>query len=109
MEKITKFQQRFNECLKYSDIKQTELAKAAHVSKQCISDYKSGKSVPTTTTFFLICKSLKFRANTFLGLENKKGGGGAAVMRARPSVFNVPLFETDIVFNRRSTPQVRPK
>ena len=70
MEKITKFQQRFNECLKYSDIKQTELAKAAHVSKQCISDYKSGKSVPSIDTLFLICKYLEVAADYLLGLED---------------------------------------
>ena len=69
MEKITKFQQRFNECLKYSDIKQTELAKAARVSKQCISDYKSGKSVPSIDTLFLICKYLEVSADYLLGLE----------------------------------------
>ncbi len=70
MDKITKFQQRFNECIKYSDIKQTELAKAAHVSKQCISDYKSGKSVPSIDTFFLICKYLEVSADYLLGLED---------------------------------------
>ena len=70
MENITKFQQRFNECLKYSDIKQTELAKAAHVSKQCISDYKSGKSVPSIDTLFLICKYLEVSAYYLLGLED---------------------------------------
>ena len=69
MEKITKFQQRFNECLKYSDIKQTELAKAAHVSKQCISDYKSGKSVRTNAPFFLIGKFLEVPPDYFWGLE----------------------------------------
>ena len=70
MDKITKFQQRFNECIKYSDIKQTELAKAAHVSKQCISDYKSGKSVPSIDTLFLICKYLEVQAVYLLGLED---------------------------------------
>lgn len=46
MNGITKFCERLNACLKYSDVKQTDLAKAAGVSKQCISDYKSGKSLP---------------------------------------------------------------
>ena len=41
------FKERFNECLKYANVRQTQLAKAANVSKQCISDYKSGKSVPS--------------------------------------------------------------
>lgn len=70
MEKITKFQQRFNEILQYSNIKQTELAKAANVSKQCISDYKSGKSEPSIDTLFLLCKALDVSANYLLGLED---------------------------------------
>lgn len=69
MDKITKFQQRFNECLKYGDVKQTELAKAANVSKQCISDYKSGKSVPSIDTLFLICRYLDTSADYLLGLD----------------------------------------
>lgn len=69
MDKITKFQQRFNECLKYGDVKQTELAKAANVSKQCISDYKSGKSVPSIDTLFLICRYLDISADYLLGLD----------------------------------------
>lgn len=51
MEKVTKFKERFNEVLGYSYIKQTELANAANVSKQCISDYKSGKSVPSIDNY----------------------------------------------------------
>ena len=51
MDKITKFKERFNEALGYSYVKQTELARAANVSKQCISDYKSGKSVPSIGIF----------------------------------------------------------
>ncbi len=70
MEKITKFQQRFNECLKYGNVKQVELAKASNVSKQCISDYKSGKSVPSIDTLFLICKFLDVSADFLLGLED---------------------------------------
>ena len=70
MEKITKFQQRFNECLKYGNVKLVELAKAANVSKQCISDYKSGKSVPSIDTLFLICKFLDVSADFLLGLED---------------------------------------
>ncbi len=70
MEKITKFQARFNEWLKYSDVKQTELAKAANVSKQCISDYKSGKSEPSIDTLFLLCRYLDVSADYLLGLED---------------------------------------
>ena len=71
MDKITKFKERFNEVLNYSYIKQTELAKAANVSKQCISDYKSGKSVPSIDTLYLICKFLDVSADYLLGLEKE--------------------------------------
>lgn len=70
MEKVTKFQERFNECLRFSDIKQTELARAANVSKQCISDYKRGKSVPSIDTLYLLCKFLDVSADYLLGLED---------------------------------------
>ncbi len=70
MDSQTKFTQRFNEILKYSDVKQTALAKAANVSKQCISDYKAGKSVPSLDTLYLICKYLDISADYLLGLED---------------------------------------
>ncbi len=70
MREVTKFQSRFKECLKFSDIKQTELAKAASVSKQCISDYKAGKSEPSIDTLFLICRYLDVSADYLLGLED---------------------------------------
>ncbi len=70
MDNTTKFTQRFNEALRYSDVKQTALAKAANVSKQCISDYKAGKSVPSIDTLYLICKYLDISADYLLGLEN---------------------------------------
>ena len=70
VETITKFQQRFNECLEFTHIKQTELAKAAKVSKQCISDYKAGKSMPSLDTLFLICKFLDVTSDYLLGLED---------------------------------------
>ena len=71
MDKITKFKERFNEVLNYSYIKQTDLARAANVSKQCISDYKSGKSVPSIDTLYLICKYLDVSADYLLGLEKQ--------------------------------------
>lgn len=71
MEKVTKFNERFNEVLGYSYVKQTDLARAANVSKQCISDYKSGKSVPSIDTLYLICKFLDVSADYLLGLEKQ--------------------------------------
>lgn len=65
-----KFQERFNELLKISAVKQTEIAKAINVSKQCVSDYKSGKSVPSLETLCLLCKFLDVSADYLLGLSD---------------------------------------
>lgn len=65
-----KFQERFNELLKISGKKQTEIANAVKVSKQCISDYKSGKSVPSIETLYLLCQFLDVSADYLLGLSD---------------------------------------
>ena len=65
------FTKRFNEVLTYSKISQTELAARVNVSKQCISDYKSGKSFPSIQTLFLICKVLEVSADYLLGLTDE--------------------------------------
>lgn len=70
MDKVTRFQERFIECLKYSKIKQIDLARAANISKQCISDYKAGKSVPSIDTLFLLCRYLDVSADYLLGLSD---------------------------------------
>ena len=69
------FTKRFNEVLSYSKISQTELAARVNVSKQCISDYKSGKSFPSIQTLFLICKVLEVSADYLLGLSDDPQGG----------------------------------
>ncbi len=70
MNEVTKFRERFNECLQFTGAKQVELARAANVSKQCISDYKKGKSVPSIDTLYLICKFLDVSADYLLGLSD---------------------------------------
>lgn len=70
MEKVTKFQERFNECLQYAGVKQVDLARAANVSKQCVTDYKRGKRVPSIDTLYLICRFLDVSADYLLGLED---------------------------------------
>lgn len=65
------FKERFNEALKYSTISQTDLAEKISVSKQCVSDYKSGKSVPSVETLYAICKVLDISADYLLGLTDK--------------------------------------
>ena len=60
-----KFVERFNEILKISGKKQTDVAAAVNVSKQCISDYKKGKSVPSVETLYLLCRFLDVSADYF--------------------------------------------
>lgn len=65
------FKERFNEVLKYGAVSQTVLAEKINVSKQCVSDYKSGKSVPSIETLYAICKVLDVSADYLLGLTDK--------------------------------------
>lgn len=64
------FVERFNEILKTCGISQVELARAVRVSKQCITDYKTGKSVPSLETLYLLCKCLDVSADYLLGLSD---------------------------------------
>ena len=64
------FKERFIECLNNTDKNQVQLAKEANISKQCISDYKTGKSTPSIDTLFLLCKSLNVSADYLLGLSD---------------------------------------
>ncbi len=61
-----KFKERFNEVLKQSGKKQTEIALALNLSKQCVNDYRTGK----TFTLFLLCKYLDVSADYLLGLSD---------------------------------------
>ena len=63
------FTKRFNEILKISGKTQVEIAKAIHVTKQCVTDYKTGKSVPSIETLYLLCKFLEVSADYLLGLS----------------------------------------
>ena len=64
-----RFTERFNEILSYCGKTQTEIANALHVRKQCVSDYKHGKSVPSIETLYLLCQFLDVSADYLLGLE----------------------------------------
>ena len=66
-----KFVEWFNENLKISGKKQTEVAAAVNVSKQCISDYKKGKSVPSVETLYLLCRFLDVSSDYLLGLSDE--------------------------------------
>ena len=64
------FTKRFNEILRISGKTQVEIARAIHVSKQCVTDYKTGKSVPSIDTLYLLCKFLEVSADYLLGLSD---------------------------------------
>ncbi|MCM1306495.1 MAG: helix-turn-helix domain-containing protein [Bacteroides sp.] len=64
------FTQRFNEAIKQSSISQVQLANQIGISKQCISDFKSGKSFPSIQTLFAICNALNISSDYLLGLSD---------------------------------------
>lgn len=64
------FTKRFNEVLKECGKTQVEIAKALNVTKQCINDYKTGKSVPSLETLFALCKYLDVSSDYLLGLKD---------------------------------------
>ncbi|MBE7100980.1 MAG: helix-turn-helix transcriptional regulator [Clostridiales bacterium] len=66
-----KFTERFNELLKISGKTQVEIAKEINVSKQCVTDYKSGKSYPSLETLCLMCKALETSADYLLGITDE--------------------------------------
>lgn len=65
-----KFTERFKEVLKISGKSQVEIARAIHVTKQCVTDYKTGKSVPSIDTLFLLCQFLEISSDYLLGLSD---------------------------------------
>lgn len=64
------FTQRFNEALKQSSYTQTEIANQVGISKQCISDFKQGKSFPSIFTLYELAKVLDVTADYLLGLSD---------------------------------------
>ena len=66
-----KFTERFNELIKISGKSQAQIAKEVNIPKQCVSDYKSGKSVPSIQTLYLLCQCLDVSADYLLGLTDE--------------------------------------
>lgn len=64
------FVRRFNEVLNNSDISQVELAKKCNISKQNITNYKRGLTVPSIETLYFICKALDISSDYLLGLSD---------------------------------------
>ena len=65
--------ERYNAALKQCTIFQQQLADQIGVCKQCISGYKSGRTVPSIQTLRLICEALEVSADYLLGLEDENG------------------------------------
>ncbi len=65
------FKERFNQVVKTCGKTQVEIAKAINVSKQCVNDYKAGKSMPSVETLILLCEYLNVSADYLLGLTDK--------------------------------------
>jgi len=65
------FEKRLSEVIKTSGKMQVVIAREANVSKQCISDYKAGKSTPSIDTLRLLCKSLDVSSDYLLELTDE--------------------------------------
>lgn len=65
------FTERFCEVLTKSGRKQSELAEYCFITRQSISDFKRGKSVPSIETLFYICKFFNVSSDYLLGLEQE--------------------------------------
>ena len=66
---IMDFTKRFNEILKSSGKTQAEIARALNVTKQCVNDYKTGKTLPSLNTLYELCVYLEVSADYILGLS----------------------------------------
>ena len=69
---------RLGHAMAANRINASELARRVGVSRQVISQYRSGKSVPRVPTIRRICQELNIDVDWFLGLnetrkENKDG------------------------------------
>lgn len=64
------FTERFNEILKISGVKQSELALHCNLTKQTISNFKSGVSYPSIQSLYKICEFLDCSADYLLGLSD---------------------------------------
>lgn len=64
------FTERFNEVLRDAELNQKQLADKIGITKQCVSDFKSGKSFPSIHTLKMICSVLEVSADYLLGLTD---------------------------------------
>ncbi len=72
------FTDRFNEVIKNEKVVQSELANEIGIARQCITDYKSGKSYPTIQTLRALCGYLEVSSDYLLGLSKDDFGARTA-------------------------------
>lgn len=72
------FTDRFNEVIKNEKVVQSELANEIGIARQCITDYKSGKSYPTIQTLRALCSYLEVSSDYLLGLSKDDFGVNTA-------------------------------
>ena len=68
---ITNDQIRANliEAINHSHLKQSEIAKKVGIIQQSVSQYISGRAMPTLETFANLCVALDLDANEILGIK----------------------------------------
>ena len=64
------FTERFNEALHDLKVNQVKLAKYCSVSRQLITEFKKGRSLPSLDVLCLICRYLDFTSDYLLGLKD---------------------------------------
>ncbi|MDE7394682.1 MAG: helix-turn-helix domain-containing protein [Clostridiales bacterium] len=60
------------EAIKFSGIKQAEIAEKLHVAPATLSQYLSGRAMPALATFANLCKILDLDANDVLCINSNR-------------------------------------
>ncbi len=68
-----KFTERFNECLHYSDLSQNDIAKYCNTTRQNISNFKAGRTIPSIETLCLLSECFNVSTDYLLGLADDFG------------------------------------
>lgn len=65
------FAQRISEAIKHSGFTQKEIAVQLGLSEGNITNWKTGKNLPSVETLFRLCKILDVSADYLLGLADR--------------------------------------
>ena len=66
-----KFQERIREELKHCGLTQKQLAEQLGVDPANITNWKTGKNIPSVETLYALCKLLNVSADYLLGLDEE--------------------------------------